>query len=92
MLPNTVFSRSLSFKFGPIAILELSSRYQLDGLDQKIPYSHPYLRFAVDDLTATAVSLIPKPFCDLGSKYHKIARMWTGTFHAYRSKIFDYDE
>lgn len=93
IVADKVVSREINLKFGPLGCVELQSRFGdlPDELDRH-PHAHPYLRFVTDDLTSKALCLSSKPFTDVGSKYHKISKMWQGKFKAIRAPIFEYDK
>lgn len=55
-------------------------------------YPHAFLRTVTDIYTCHLLSkTYSQPFVDIGSKYHKIMKLYPRAFTALRPEIFSYD-
>lgn len=96
---NRILDISLGFEFTEISWSMLNQVHghlikKVKTKDlSKFTYGHPMLRHFVDFLTLTALCHIPfQKFVDIGSKYHKIAKISLKPFKAYRPCLNSYDQ
>jgi len=58
---------------------------------EKKCYGHAVLRTLVDLMTTITLSNIKPLFADIGSKFHKISRIYKRRFLAFRAKFAPFD-